>query len=173
MAFTEEKNKKSSFLAYSSEAMRSVHSWNALRRYKYVDYRLECKLSVVTKRVCVKNKFTLHTTQNNTGQIAPPADQNQEAQFPWSVSNSSNPASHWEFDWLIDLLIDKWDFRFGFTFLPLPHSDCMFVVQANRQQEFSCGTEADRANPSRVETAQHGQSLLSHGVPHVDGGRRG
>lgn len=45
------------------------------------------------------------------------------------------------------------DDGYVFTFLPLPDGDSVFRVQAHRQQEFSCGTEADRTNPTRVETA--------------------
>lgn len=59
------------------------------------------------------------------------------------------------------------------TFLPLPDGDGVFGVQADWQQEFPCGTEADGANTSRVETAQHWQRLLGHSVPNMNGGRCG
>lgn len=68
----------------------------------------------------------------------------------------------------------RWS-RLGYlclTFLPLPDGDGVFVIQAHRQQELSCGAKADRADPTRVGAAQHRQRLLCHGVPHVDGWRR-
>lgn len=60
-----------------------------------------------------------------------------------------------------------------FTFLPPPDGDGVFWVQTHREQQLPSGTEADRADAPGVETAQHRQRLLVHGIPHVDGGRRG
>lgn len=54
------------------------------------------------------------------------------------------------------------------TFLPLPDGDGVLMIQAHWEQQFSRGTKADRANPTRVGAAQHRQRLLCHGVPHVN-----
>lgn len=55
------------------------------------------------------------------------------------------------------------------TFLPAPHRDHVLRFHANRQQELSCGTEVHVANTFGVGTAENGQCLLRHSVPHVDG----
>lgn len=54
------------------------------------------------------------------------------------------------------------------TFLPPPHCDGVIRFHSNWEQKLSCGTEVDIANPFSMGAAKDGQSLLGHGVPHMD-----
>lgn len=61
----------------------------------------------------------------------------------------------------------------GHTFLPLPDGDCVLGVQANREEQLASSTKANWADSPGVIAAEHRQSLLVHGVPHMDGRRCG
>lgn len=58
---------------------------------------------------------------------------------------------------------------FSPTFLPAPHGDGVFRLHSYRQQQLPRGAEVNVADASAVRTAEDGQSLFTHGVPHVDG----
>lgn len=48
----------------------------------------------------------------------------------------------------------------------------MFRVHSDGQQQLSRGAEVHVADAFAVRTAEDGQRLLAHGVPHVDRGGR-
>lgn len=64
-------------------------------------------------------------------------------------------------------MISEREMKFG-TFLPPPHSNCVFGLNSNRQQQLPCSAEVDVADTFSVRAAKDGQGLLGHGVPHMD-----
>lgn len=84
----------------------------------------------------------------------------QAGRSSWSPAHTTSKSPGWT------------DSPASVTFLPAPDSDGVLGVRAHRHQQLSGGTEVDVVHPLCVEAPQHGEGVLGHGVPDVDG-RRG